>query len=116
MNVKEIARFIIEQGQNSYRFEDLEHELSVHDESMTYMYFYDETGPAIFGRYNILDDTADILDLVIRPDVRSPIYIKFLLAILKERYPFLENFTFQRPIKYPYRSKRSYNIDRMLRR
>lgn len=74
-------------------------------------YGIDEKGVTYMMRYNVKDDTCEVIDLAIREDLRGVGFLKAIIGRCWLKWSTLTKFKFQRP---KYNRSRTYNISRFL--
>lgn len=85
-----------------------------HIEFETLAYVRDEHGMAGAARFNIVGDTAHVLDLIIRKDCERKGMIKRIASIGWARWPTMKYITFDRFAKHPGRPTRKYELGKLL--
>ncbi|MFA5133096.1 MAG: hypothetical protein WC444_07255 [Candidatus Paceibacterota bacterium] len=115
INFSKIADFVMSYTMYRDR-EKIEEYIRLHACYKTLMLFYDSKDNIIsFCRWNIESkDTANVLDLVIRPQYRNVGLLKIMLEKGIKMYPNTKYITFDRMLKYPQRKSRKYSVDRLL--
>lgn len=115
MESKEIARFIIEFGNNFYEFKDLEHQINKHIEYDTIIVLRNSKDMSIkaVARFNIDGSVADILDVVISSSEKNKKVIQLLTSILWTKYPVLKYIAYERA-GHDDKGVRYYRIEKFL--
>lgn len=97
-----LAEFIIAYGQGLYyptHYARLWRVLDKHKGFNTLTTLNDCKGVYAVARWNIEDTVAHVIDVVIRPDKRSPQTLKELIRKSHERFPYLTHIRFERAKK-----------------
>jgi hypothetical protein len=101
-----------------YRREEIEETIKQHQEFNTFDYGSDNKGITYVVRYNVSKGgaIAHVLDLAIRPDIKSMKFIRYIIARNWTRWPTLRFLKFERQTKYPFREKRIYRIEAFIKK
>lgn len=74
------------------------------------------TGPIIaIALFNIFKNTAEILEVIVRPEFRNKGLLKRLMVKGLRKWPETKYFLFKRGRKYPGREQRIYNFVKVLK-
>jgi len=120
LDIDRIVDFVCENGGGIYTNCNrvlLKDYIKKHIEYGTFMTVSDPRGIAAVARWNWVDDkTAEILDVIIREDVRSFYTLKGLIMLGVRENPNCKYIKFERRTKYPERDYRTYKVEDLLRR
>jgi len=109
MNLDEIIEFVVEHGGANYAkmpYDDFVKAIKKHKEYGTLMSVRDKKGIAALARWNwINEEEVEILDCVVRKDLRGPRMIKYLIHLGFNKNPKAKYMKYQRYYKYPYRAR-----------
>lgn len=115
--IEEITEFVTKNGiYNAIDKDKIKEVVRKHIEYKTIIIVRDEQGILAVCRWNIISDTAKILDLIIREGHKEKSLIKRILIKGLKMYPKTKYLSFEREKKYPDRVERKYLINDMLKR
>ena len=118
--VSEIIDFAQEHGGEFYKNLDrktLYEYAKKHIEFKTIIIVRDKEGIVAVCRWNMVeDDTAFIIDLIIKPEHRGRELIKQILAKGLTMFPSTKYLIWERKAKYPNREQKKYLIEDILKR
>lgn len=112
-NIDKIADFVLKNYRPFNRVALIER-IKKHLVYGTYVLIGDENGIAAFCMFNIRANTAHILGIVIRKDLRSKGLIKLVASKLWHKFPYINWFIFDREEKYKDKKVRYTPIVRFL--
>lgn len=110
-SILDLVDFVVS-NQSVYRGRErqVEKVIKQHIQYQTFNFGYDDVGISYALRYNIEDTTAYVLDLIIRKDLRSLSFIKYVIGKAWMNNPQLTQFKFKRESKYPYKKMKTYRL------
>lgn len=112
--VKEITEFVAKYGIYSLADRDkIKDILKKHIEYKTIIIVRDKQGILAVCRWNMTEDIAQILDLIIRENKEKSLIKRILIKGLR-MYPQTRYLSFIREKKYPQRGERRYLISDMI--
>lgn len=80
-------------------------------------YGMDDRGVVYALLYEVGEETAHVIDLIIREDCRGDISLyKYIIGRNWSRFPWVKSISFERGKKYPYRDKRVYDLLRFFKK
>lgn len=110
----ELTNFIKPFKPGAYRLDILRAVLK-HIEFETIVYVRDKNGMAGCARFDIIGETACVLDAFVRRDCEHKHILKYLALEGWKRWSMIKFITFERLAKYPHRKQRVYKLAKLLK-
>ena len=116
IDTKKILDFMLEHYKNSVGKEsEIIGAIELHKKYNTYIIDEDRKGIKYLCRFNIIGQTAHVLDCIIRKDCRNKNVMKNMLVQALVKFPYIKLVSWERQLKYPRRKYRFYTIKQLLR-
>jgi len=119
-DIRDVTDFCIEHGNGLHsksNYCNLLKNIKGHFDCKTIIVVRDEKGISAIGRWNLItEDTAHILDLIIRKDNTTKNLMKRMLLLGQRVFPSAKYIIFERLKKYPSKKQSKCSIERLLKR